>query len=300
MAEDKILPARLVDLIRREPVVYPSWISPVILPKGGVFVFGGHSKIGKSFQALEMTRALATGSSLFGYNQFKAQESKVLYLEREIGEFGLQTRGGEVFKNENLDRVMDNVWYVSQDPDLNVDTYAGIMRISEHVDKIGANVLILDPISHMFSVDENDATAMSKVFNNIEQLRKTFRHLGLSVAMAHHFGKPPTGKFLDSYDHLSFHNFRGSSKFFSAPDTLCTSWRAEELNLPWEAWRLKMRWVCRQGESPPEMYLTVNKNNDLRVRWERNVLENRKPQEPTELKPLVKFSPASFTAAGPR
>ena len=296
MAEDKILPARLVDLIRRPPVIYPAWIEPVILPKGGVFVFGGHSKIGKSFQALEMTRALATGSELFGYRQFKAHEAKVLYLEREIGEFGLQARGGEVFKAENLDRVMDNVWYVSQDPDLNVDTYPGIMRIAEHVDKIGANVLILDPISHMFSVDENDATAMSKVFNNIEQLRKTFRHLGLSVAMAHHFGKPPSGKFQDQYDHLSFHNFRGSSKFFSAPDTLCTSWRAEELNLPWEAWRLKMRWVCRQGESPPEMYLTVNKNNDLRVRWERNASENRKPTEPTELKPLVKFSPSSFTA----
>lgn len=296
MAEDRIPSARLIDLINRPPVTYPSWVEPVILPKGGLLVFGGHSKIGKSFQALELTRALSTGSDLFGYRQFTSQESKVLYLEREIGEYGLQARSTRIFRDEDLGRIADNVWYVSQDPDLNIDTYSGVMRIADHVDRIGANVLVLDPISHMFSVDENDATAMSKVFNNVEQLRKQFRHLGLSVVMAHHFGKPPTGKFQDTYDHLSFHNFRGSSKFFSAPDTLLTSWRAEELNLPWESWRLKCRWVCRQGESPPEMYLTVNKNNDLRVRWERNALENKKPQEPAVLKPLVKFSPASFTA----
>ncbi len=287
---DIINPSRLTDLINRPAVTYPSWIEPVVLPKGGLLVFGGHSKIGKSFQALEMTRALATGSNLFGYGGFKAQECRVLYLEREIGEFGLQTRSREVFRGEDLSRIADNVWYVSQDPDLNLDTHSGINRIGEHIDSTGANVLILDPVSHMFSVDENDATAMSKVFNNVEQLRKMFRGQGLSVVMAHHFGKPPNGKFADGYDHLSFHNFRGSSKFFSAPDTLCTSWRAEELNLGWEAWRLKTRWICRQGESPPEMYLNVNANRDLRVVWERNVAENRVP--PRDLKSL-RFSPST-------
>ena len=174
-----------------------------------------------------------------------------------------------------------------------LDKDLGLLRLSEEVDRTQANVVILDPISSMFSVDENDASAMTELFHRLERLRRTFRELDLSIILVHHFGKPPTGKFSDSYDHLSFHNFRGSSKFFSVPDTICTAWRAEELNLGWESWRLKTRWVCRQGESPPEMYLNVNTNQDLRVRWERNVLENRKPQgEEKELRPM-RFSPAS-------
>lgn len=288
MAGDSNSPAKLADLIRRPPIQYPSWIDPVILPKGGLFVFGGHSKIGKSMMALEMTRALSTGDRLFGYGGFRATECRVLYLEREIGEFGLQARSSKIFQHEDITRVEDNVWYVSQDPDLNFDTNGGLGRIADHIDKTGANVLIADPISHMFSVDENDATAMARVFNNIEYLRAMFRSQGLSVVIAHHFGKPPQGKFQDSYDHLSFHNFRGSSKFFSAPDTLLTAWRVENLPLPYESWRLKVRWICRQGESPPEQYLSVNQNQDLRVYWERNAVENRAPAQEER---RLRFSP---------
>lgn len=288
---DRIAPARLTDLIRRPPIKYPSWIEPVILPKGGVFLFGGHSKIGKSFQALEMARALSTGSTLFDYSGFQAIESRVMILEREIGEYGLQSRASTVFAKEDLGKIDDNLWYVSQDPDLALDTHSGIGQISEYLAKLGINVLILDPVSHMHSADENDNTAITQIFNNLEQLRKNFRGQGLSIVMAHHFGKPPTGKYVEGYDSLSFHNFRGASKFFSAPDTLCTSARVEELSTPWEAWRLKMRWVCRQGESPPEMYLSVNKNKDLRVRWERHAAENRVKADPPK---SIKFSPASF------
>lgn len=289
---DIIKPARLTELLSRPQITYPAWIEPVILPKGGVAIFGGHSKIGKSFIALEMGRAVATGDFLFGFREFRAAEGRVLYLEREIGEYGLQTRGLKVFAGENLDRIADNVWYVSQDPSLDLDTHAGVQIIGDHIAATGANVVILDPISHMHSGDENDNTQMNKLFSAIEYLRHQFRNQGLSFVIAHHFGKPPNGKHADGYDHMSMHNFRGAGKFASAPDTICTAWRCEELNLPWEAWRLKLRWRCRQGESPGEMYLTVNQNQDLRVRWERMALENRvKPQETGFRAP--KFSPGS-------
>jgi len=291
---DRIPAARLSDLIRRPAIEYPAWIGPVVLPKGGVLLFGGHSKIGKSFQALEMARALSTGTDLFGYHGFPAQEAKVLILEREIGEYGLQSRAKEVFKYEDLDKIADNLWYVSQDPDLSLDTHGGLGKICDHIDRTGAQVLILDPISHMHSQDENDNSAITKVFNNIEIIRKQFRGRDLSVVIAHHFGKPPGGKYADFYDDLSFHNFRGASKFFSAPDTICTSARLEELPLEWEAWRLKMRFICRHGESPPEMYLTVNQMKDLRVRWERNS-QQKKPVVPLTGERRISFSPATAT-----
>jgi len=284
--------ARLVDLIQQPLEKYPAWIEPVVLPKRGMMLFGAHSKAGKSLMAMEACRALGTGSNLFGYGGFRTEECRVLYVEAEVGVYGLHGRASKVFADEDVVRIADNVWYVSQNPDLMLDTELGLLRLCDEVDRTQANVVILDPISSMFTVDENDASGMTALFNRLERLRRKFRQNDLSIIMVHHFGKPPTGKFSDSYDHLSFHNFRGSSKFFSVPDTVCTAWRAEELNLGWESWRLKARWVCRQGESPPEMYLNVNAQQDLRVRWERNSLGNRKPQGEKELKP-VRFSPAS-------
>jgi len=301
MAGDKIPPARLYDLIERPLEEYPSWIAPV-LPKGGVLLFGGHSKIGKSFQAMEMARALASGTPLFGYHGFRVPSpTKVLYLEREIGEFGLQARAKPIFREEDPDVCRENLWYVSQDPDLSLDTTMGIRAIEAHIEQTQAQVLILDPVSHMHGQDENDNTAITKIFNNIEQIRKDFRDVGLSVIMTHHFGKPPNGRHAEDYDHLSFHNFRGASKFFSAPDTICTSHRFEEItNAGWEAWRLRMRWITRHGESPPEMVVTVNQNKDLRVRWERNINQNRvidptpEAAEPKKTLRPPRFAPGSF------
>jgi hypothetical protein len=290
---DRIEPRRLTDLIREPETKYPAWIDPVVLPKGGILLFGGHSKIGKSFLGLEVARAISTGDTLFGYGGFKTQEGKVLILEQEIGEFGLKSRAKTVFQHENLDKVSDNLWFVSMDTDLMLDTHSGLNLIADNIDKTGANVLILDPISDLFEGDENDNTAVGQVFHNLGQLRKMFRNQNLSIVIAHHFGKPPTGKYQEGYDHLSFHNFRGASKFFSKPDTVCTAWRSEELSTPWEAWKLKMRWICRQGESPPEMYATVNQNKDLRVYWERHAVENKMVAK-TPPKPL-RFSPGTAT-----
>lgn len=291
MAADKIRPARVTDLIRRPPIKYPSWIGPAILPKGGVCLFGGHSKIGKSFLALEVARALVTGTPLFGYSDFQTPEpANVLYVEREIGEHGLQKRASIVFADEDLVAVENRLWYISQDPDTMLDTMAGMNKLIEMIGDTRANVVILDPISHLHSGDENDNTQMTKVFNNIERLRQKFSSNGLSFVLAHHFRKPPEGRFADSHDDLSFHNFRGASKFFSAPDTICTAHRIEELVTDWEAWRLKIRWVCRHDESPADMYLTVNQYRDLRVRWERTAIQAR-PVATTNRQ--LRFSPAT-------
>ena len=91
---------RLVnDLILTPPVPQPMWVEPAILPKGGLLLFGGESKIGKSFLVLEMMRALATGEDMFGNPQFVIPErAKVVLIEQELGDYILRGRAVEVFK----------------------------------------------------------------------------------------------------------------------------------------------------------------------------------------------------------
>ena len=75
------------------------WVEPAISPKGGLLLFGGESKIGKSFLVLEMMRALATGEDMFGNPQFVIPErAKVVLIEQELGDYILRGRAVEVFK----------------------------------------------------------------------------------------------------------------------------------------------------------------------------------------------------------
>jgi RecA-family ATPase len=100
--EREIKPARIYDLITRELENVPCWVGGNLLPKRGVLLFGGLEKIGKSFIGLEVARALSTGTPLFGYPDFVVEEkARVLLVEMEVGEYGLQDRTRAVFGKED-------------------------------------------------------------------------------------------------------------------------------------------------------------------------------------------------------
>ena len=294
--ESPLRAKRLQDLIESPLIEAPSWVAPAVVPKRGVVIFAGATKIGKTFMTLELTRALATGGEFLEYGAFRAEETKVMVVEREVGEFTLNARSRKVFSGTHRDKIYDNAFYISQDPDLNLDNAAGLNILADEIDKTGVNVLILDPISHMHTGDENDNSAMNEVFYNLEKLRKLFKHRDFTIIVAHHFRKPPEGRGRDDWDPLDINNIRGAGKFSSAPDTIITLNRLRpNLNTPWESWQNEVRYTLRHGESPPDQIVSVNRLGDLRVRWEANKGENRQPPK-VKLGEKLKFSPASFTA----
>ncbi len=83
--------------------------------------------------------------------------------------------------------------------------------------------------------------------------------------MSHHFSKP-VQKPEDARDPLSAYNFRGSSKWFDAPDTLVTAVRLPAKENEW--WRIKTDWTTRQGESPGRLDFVVGDGGRI------NVVEN--------------------------
>jgi hypothetical protein len=272
---------RIADLIVEELAALPSWIGAGVLPKRGTLLFGGLEKIGKSFVGLELARALTTATPLFGYPQFTTEKARVLLVEAEIGKFGLKERVSSVFRKESVENYGDFFWYVSQEPGLRLDNKEGLENFVKVMDIVQPNVLVLDPVSNMHSKDENSNSEIGEIFAAIDWLKAHYRHTDLSVVISHHMGKKATYKDAKiEADPLSHHNFRGALRWTAAPDTICTMHRSREI-AP-HAWELQTRWLTRHSAPPPEMSLLVNRNNDLRVKFE---------HEKGMIAPLVKPGP---------
>lgn len=283
-------PRRLVtDLILKPPQETPCWIDSAVLPKGGVLLFGGESKIGKSFLCLEMVRALATGTPLFGREEFRVRErARVLLVEQELGEFMLQPRVLKVFEEERaagrLPDLDEWLYYESKNPKVSLSTTEGREQLAEWVERARPNVVILDPIGKLHAYAENEAGPINVLFMHLAALRDRFRDLGLSVVMTHHFGKlsPDPRSARDELDPL---NFRGSSRWVSDPDSLITVKRLRKHKVvrdgeKWTWWELRMKFTLRAGTEPEDCYCSVNLHNDGRVRFMRwEAVEEEKEEQ---------------------
>ena len=275
--------ATFLELIEKELPGTPSWIGPAVLPKRGVMLFGGEPKIGKSLINLELMRALAQGAPVFGNSLLEvAEPARVLMVEQEVGEYGLQVRAQKALAGMSPG-ALERCFYITQDPEMMLDSMAGVKKLKNELANTGANVLILDPISHMHGWDENDNTEITKMFNVLAELRSDFVRNDLSVVLSHHFVKPPRGQHASDHDPLGMNNFRGANKWRAAPDSLITVARRENFHgLPWKAWPVRVRYELRHGEPPDEMILAINRNNDLRVRYESQVKKPLQVKAPGE------------------
>ena len=283
---EKVLvkPEPLIDLIKNDLPPYPCWIEPGILPKGGTLLFGGQAKSGKSFLMLELIRALATGTVPFGYNYFQIGEPvKCLLIEQELGKYGLQKRVKKIFENEDEKKFGPNIFYASKIPEMQLDSREGRELLLDLVEKIKPNVLFLDPIGRLQSYDENKSEQIQQLFTNLEYLLKCFDENGMSLVLSHHFAKPSSDK-NNSRDPLDPYSFRGSSKWYDCPDTLMTAQKLETLATKWKAWNIKVRFDTRQDESPQDLLLSVNRDQDLRVRFEKTLGETPPPIKKKEEK----------------
>ena len=260
-------PPSFLDLRDKTFPDIPYWIGPMFLPKSGKLLLGGEAKIGKSWAVLELIRALATGQSAFGHDDFNVSAPcKVLFLEQEVKERGLKERVVDAFvrgPDPLTDEEIGRIYYVSGDPRVCISEDSGRRFILDNVKHVQPNVIVLDPISKMHFYNESDATEISMLFAFFDFLIHEFKDLELSVVFTHHYKKPPTQRD-ETYDPLEPYNFRGSTKWKDDPDTIMTLKRMKNIRAGHEAWRCHSRIVFRQAASPPEAVYTFNAENDRR------------------------------------
>ncbi len=270
MAEILVKPEPLLTLIEADLPPDPCWINPGLLPKGGLLLFGGQAATGKSFVMLELARALSTGTMPFNCPKMSVgPPCRVLMVEQELGPYGLQKRVKRIFDKEDKKAYGDNMWYVSKVPEMQLDTDRGRKILEGIIKEARPNVLLLDPIGRMNSYEENNSGQIQQLFTYLEGLIKEGRKDGLAIVISHHFGKPSSDP-NNTRSPLDAYNFRGSSKWFDCPDTRITMGRLANLKTKHRAWNIRMHVVTRQDEDPDDMMFSVNRLNDLRVRYEKS------------------------------
>lgn len=257
---------KLTHLLDADIPPNPCWINP-ILPKGGTLLFGGHAKSGKSHVMMELCRALSTGKVPFDCPWMSVPRPvKVLFVEQELGEYGLQLRAKVLFANEDRSVFGDRLYYASKIPELQLDSREGRDLLIDLIEQVQPEVLFLDPIGRLHAYDENKSDQIQQLFNHLEELIHIYKDNDMSLVISHHFGKLP-GDPKTSRDPMDPYNFRGSSKFFDDPDTLITMARLKTLDTKHKAWQIKMHFETRQDEGLPDMMMEFNREADLRVRY---------------------------------
>jgi len=256
------------------------WVEP-ILPRSSKLIFGGHSKIGKSHLMMNLVRSLVSGENTFGCDRFVVREpTNVLIFEQELGEMGLQRRARQVFAGSARYR---EARYISRNPDVTFSSEKGYEFIGNEIAEFKPGVVIFDPIGKMYHGDENSAQEVALLWQKIDRLLRLGADQQMSVVLSHHFGKKPNGdRNREGHDPLDAYNFRGSSKWFDDVDALITVNRLANTATTHQAWRIQTRFELRHSEAPPEMFFTINQNNDLRVRFDREV----EPSPPPTITPL--------------
>jgi AAA domain len=233
-------------LFNKQITEQPTYVSGGVIPRSGIVLMGGQAKIGKTFLLLDMAHALASGGSLWETNYKVIEPVPVLYCEQEVGEAEFKRRV-DLRYNTMGEEPPEGFHYVSKMKNFLLDTNEGQRRLAMEIDASKAKVVIIDPIGRCLLGEENDNGAIGKLFQRFDEL--IISKPGLTIVIAHHFGKPSIS---DDYDPLNPYNFRGASKFFDAPDALMTF--CPVTKSPGEWLRVKGKFKLRTGADPDEVF----------------------------------------------
>jgi AAA domain-containing protein len=186
-ADNPALPDGIVCDGDATPAPRPKLIDGLLSTTGLCFL-GGQGSAGKSFIAVAMAVALATGEPFFG----RAINEKVgtLVIAAE-GREDMQARIAAAKKHIGIEVDLPVLWMA-------VPVFgAAFLRDLEQVNvwmqakhNVRLGMIVLDTVSASFSLKEEDSNAEAAATCKV--LRQMGEHVGAVVMAVHHFGKDPS------------------------------------------------------------------------------------------------------------
>jgi DNA-binding transcriptional ArsR family regulator len=160
----------------------PVWIVPDYLP-AGLVMLAGRPKIGKSWLALQVCQAVATGGRVFGR---EIEPGRVLYLALEDHARRLQSRmqaQGWPEGNPSVDFMLGDA-FRDQVGHLNS---GGGARLARHIHAEGYRLVVVDTFSRALKGDQKDESEMTAALGPIQA---TALELEIAVVIVDHHKKP--------------------------------------------------------------------------------------------------------------
>jgi hypothetical protein len=212
------------------------WLIEHLWGNSAVGVIGGSPKCGKSWLALELAVAVASGRPCLGHFAVPAAGPVLLYAAEDTPlqvrhriEQLCQARGAP-FETLELRLILE--------PTLRIDRAADIDRLRTTLARQHYRLLILDPYVRLQAADENNATEVAAILATLRELSRSF---SLALLLVHHARKSPGD--------VAGQALRGSSDFHA--------WGDCNLYLRRRSYELLLTVEHRAAAAPPPLTLVL-------------------------------------------
>lgn len=182
------------------------WLIEELWAKEAVGIIGGPPKCCKTFLALEIALAVASGGPCLG--RFKVLESgPVLLYGAEDSPAQIRARLLGLARSRGVD-FQELPLLLILERQLRLDILEDKDRLAQAIEKHQPRLLILDPFVRLHRLDENSAAEVSSLLADLRVLQRRFH---LAVILVHHTRKSNT--------EASGQALRGSSDFHAWGDS---------------------------------------------------------------------------------
>jgi len=170
------------ELLHGPPLI---WLVRGVLPAGGLACMYGASGSGKSFLALDLCAAVATGSKWFGR---RVTPAPVVYVALE-GEQGMRQRA-RAWQVHNDAPIPEGLRFVMEPLDLRDATDREELARSVQFSGTAGGLVVIDTLNRASGgADENSSRDMGEI---IDAAKDLLDRLGGTVLLIHHSGKDQT------------------------------------------------------------------------------------------------------------
>lgn len=185
-----------------------AWLVTSLWARAGVGILGGAPKCCKSWLALEMAVAVASGAPCLGVFAVGDCGTVLLYMAEDAAPV-VKARLTGICRHRGLD-LDDLPIHLITAPALRLDRAHDQARLRDAVATYTPRLLVLDPFVRLHRIDENDAGQVSALLGYLRELQRAH---DLAVLVVHHARKNGTAA-------QAGQSLRGSGDFFAWADSL--------------------------------------------------------------------------------
>ncbi|MCP4655601.1 MAG: AAA family ATPase [bacterium] len=161
-----------------------SWLIEPLWTAESVGLIAADPKVGKTWLAVELALAVATGRPALG--RFAARcTGPVLFFGAEDQPSDLRSRFDSVALVRGIDLKHAPLMLLDV-PALSLDRADQLERLRVTIAKVAPRLLVLDPFVRIADLDENSSSEVSSVLGSLRALQREFE---LSIIVVHHMRK---------------------------------------------------------------------------------------------------------------
>lgn len=207
MSDDALPVIRAADVVDDDEA-RPRWLVTSLWSRAGVGILGGAPKCCKSWLALEIALAVASGANCLGNFEVGDVGGVLLYMAEDSAPV-VKTRLAGICRHRGLDLAALPVDLITA-PALRLDRAHDQARLRDAIAKYAPRLLVLDPFVRLHRIDENDAGQVSALLGYLRELQRAY---DVAVLVVHHARK-------NGVAGQAGQSLRGSGDFFAWADSL--------------------------------------------------------------------------------